>query len=205
MTTTSTTTDSTGITYNVSPEGEPYSLTEAVALAGPGDTISLADGTYREPIVTRVAGEDGNPLVFEGGRGAVISAFSGDRSLMWSQKVVDIRHSWITLRGFTIDGHLDDQEIEESFVDKCIWVEGLDKPTTVEYRGKSVETSLIGFSMYDMHIRNCGMECVRMRNWVTHAVIVDNFIEDCGIYDYRFQFDGKIGEGVYIGTSSNQV
>ena len=28
------------------------SLTEAMDVAGPGDTISLADGLYREPIVT---------------------------------------------------------------------------------------------------------------------------------------------------------
>ena len=40
---------------------------------------------------------EGNPLVIKGGRGAVISAFSGDRALMWDQKVVDIRHSWVTL------------------------------------------------------------------------------------------------------------
>ncbi|CAN0003927.1 unnamed protein product, partial [Sphacelaria rigidula] len=32
----------------------------------------------------------------------------------------------------------------------------------------------------------------------------NNVIEDCGIYDFRFQFDGKIGEAIYIGTSSNQ-
>lgn len=44
-----------------------------------------------------------------------------------------------------------------------------------------------------------------MRNWVTNSVIRDNDIETCGIYDFRFQFDGKIGEAIYIGTSSNQV
>lgn len=190
--------------YEVSPEGEPYSLTAALAEAGPGDTISLADGTYREPIITVVAGEEGNPLVIEGGPGAVISAFSGDRDLMWSQKVVDVRHSWITLRGFTVDGHLDSKEEEESFVDKCIWVEGLGEPTTQAYRGSTVETSLIGFVMDGMTVMNCGMECVRLRNWVTNSVITNNVIEDCGIYDFRFRFDGKIGEAIYVGTSSNQ-
>ena len=84
--------------YKVSPDGVPMTLTAALKVAGAGDTISLGDGIYREPIVTMKAGEDGNPLVIEGGRGAVINYFSGDRSLMWSQKVVDIRHSWITLR-----------------------------------------------------------------------------------------------------------
>ena len=44
-----------------------------------------------------------------------------------------------------------------------------------------------------------------MRNFVTNAVISNNVIEDCGIYDFQYQFDGKIGEAIYIGTSSNQV
>ena len=44
-----------------------------------------------------------------------------------------------------------------------------------------------------------------MRNFVTNAVITNNLIEDCGIYDFQYQFDGKIGEAIYIGTSSNQV
>ena len=84
--------------YDVSPDGEPMTLTAALDVAGPGDTISLADGVYREPIVTTQGGEEGSPLTIEGGRGAVINYFSGDKSIMWSQKVVDIKHSWITLR-----------------------------------------------------------------------------------------------------------
>ena len=41
-----------GTEYSVDPEGNPMSLTDALDVAGPGDTISLADGLYREPIVT---------------------------------------------------------------------------------------------------------------------------------------------------------
>ena len=89
--------------YDVSPDGEPMTLTAALDVAGPGDTISLADGIYLEPIVTTQGGEEGNPLTIEGGRGAVINYFSGDKSIMWSQKVVDIKHSWITLRVRIID------------------------------------------------------------------------------------------------------
>ena len=84
--------------YNVSPDGEPMTLTAALDEAGAGDTISLADGVYREPIVTLRGGEEGSPLTIEGGRGAVVNYFSGDKSVMWSQKVVDIKHSWITLK-----------------------------------------------------------------------------------------------------------
>ena len=84
--------------YNAGPDGKPMTIAAALDAAGPGDTIKLADGTYREPIVTKRSGEYGSPLTIEGGRGAVINYFSGDQSVMWSQKVVDIKHSWITLR-----------------------------------------------------------------------------------------------------------
>eukprot|EP00904_Undaria_pinnatifida_P005826 jgi/Undpi1/2373/HiC_scaffold_13.g05756.m3 len=193
-----------GTEYQVSPDGTPMSLTEALEKAGAGDTISLADGLYREPIVTMHAGEEGNPLVIKGTREAVISAFSGDRLLMWDQKVVDIRHSWITLEGFTINGHLNGLDKEEDYVDKCIFVEGQEAPTDVAFGGETVKSSLIGFHVSGMHIHNCGMECIRMRNFVTNSVIANNVIEDCGIYDFQYQFDGKIGEAIYIGTSSNQ-
>lgn len=51
-------------------------------------------------------------------------------------------------------------EEEESFVDKCIWIEGKEEPTTVAFGGSEVETSLIGFHMEDMTIRNCGCVAV---------------------------------------------
>ncbi|CAM9797922.1 unnamed protein product, partial [Ectocarpus sp. 13 AM-2016] len=190
--------------YEVSPDGSPMTLTAALEVAGAGDIISLADGIYREPIVTMNAGVEGNPLVITGGRGAIINYFSGDRSLMWSQKVVDIRHSYVTLEGFTIDGQLDDEDVEESYIDKCIFVEGQAAPTMLTHQGQEVESALIGTVIDGLKIQNCGMECIRMRNFVTNAVIQNNDIENCGIYDFRFQFDGKIGEAIYIGTSSNQ-
>lgn len=49
------------------------------------------------------------------------------------------------------------------------------------------------------------MECIRMRNFVTNSLIEENEIEDCGVYDFRFQFDSVIGEAIYVGSSSNQV
>lgn len=65
-------------------------------------------------------------------------------------------------QGFTIDGWLNDIDEEDSFVDKCIWVEGQDKPTTVGYLGREVETSLIGTVIEDMKIQNCG--CVELES-----------------------------------------
>lgn len=67
------------VTYDVTPEGSPYSLTDALAVAGPGDTISLADGKYDEAIVTMQGGEPGSPLTIVGDKGAVVAANSNDR------------------------------------------------------------------------------------------------------------------------------
>lgn len=47
-------------------------------------------------------------------------------------------------------------------------------------------------------------ECVRLKNFVTGAKLTSNTIQHCGLYDYKFG-DGKNGEGIYIGTSTNQV
>lgn len=39
---------------------------------------------------------------------------------------------------------------------------------------------------------------------MTNSEITDNTISNCGVYDYVFDEGGKNGEGIYIGTSSNQ-
>lgn len=62
-------------------------------------------------------------------------------------------------QGFTVDGWVDDIDEEDSFVGKCIFVEGQDTPTSVMYSGREVETSLLGTVIEDMKITNCG--CVR--------------------------------------------
>ncbi|CAN0136813.1 unnamed protein product [Pylaiella littoralis] len=188
-----------------SPDTEPYTIAGALALAMPGDTLQLEDGVYPEPIVTVRDGMEGSPITITGGPGAIINGYTGNRLLMWDQKVADIRNSWTTLNGFTVDGQIGDADEEESYVDKCVFVEGnANETTTVEYNGESVETILIGFVMTGVTIRNCGMECLRMRNFVTHAIVSGNDMTDCGIWDYRYRFDGEVGEAIYCGTSSNQ-
>lgn len=81
-------------TYDVTPDGgsdsTPYSLASALQKAGPGDTISLSDGTYKEALVTVQGGEEGSPLKIVGGRGAEINGHS-------NEKVVFVQHSWVSL------------------------------------------------------------------------------------------------------------
>ena len=48
-------------------------------------------------------------------------------------------------------------------------------------------------------------ECVRLKNFVTGAIISGNTIRNCGIYDYQLDGGEKNGEGIYVGTSINQV
>lgn len=79
--------------YKASTNGSPYSIATALAEAGPGDTISLADGTYDEPIVSVAGGEKGSPILITGGRDAVIQGAWGDML-----RAVSITHSWITLQ-----------------------------------------------------------------------------------------------------------
>lgn len=66
-----------------------YDLSGALALAGPGDIVSLGDGTYDDSIISVTDGEFGNPITVIGGPGAVIKA---------SSPSVRVRHSWITLQ-----------------------------------------------------------------------------------------------------------
>lgn len=48
-------------------------------------------------------------------------------------------------------------------------------------------------------------ECVWLKHNVVNTEILDNTIENCGIHDFEYDSDDKIGEGIYIGTSSDQV
>lgn len=66
------------------------------------------------------------------------------------------------VQGFTVNGQIGNKtDVEESYSDKCVYVEGNENKTTiVQYEGENVETILIGFHMEDMHILNCGYVAV---------------------------------------------
>lgn len=83
----------TATVFDVSPEGLPYSIEGALAVAGAGDIVSLADGIYNEPIVTIAGGAEGAPLIIEGGPGAVINAAYGE-----THRMVYVQHSWVMLQ-----------------------------------------------------------------------------------------------------------
>ena len=135
--------------YAVSPDGSPYSIEEAMDLAGPGDTVTLADGVYTAPIVTTKDGEEGNPITIEGGTGAIISGESDD-------KVVTVLHSWISLEGFTVDGQKAADDSKDSYIGKCVYVWGQKDPKAISFSGGEALASIIGFSMKGLTVQNCG-------------------------------------------------
>lgn len=52
---------------------------------------------------------------------------------------------------------------------------------------------------------NFGEECIRLRYFVTHAEVQGCTIESCGIDYFENGDGGKVGEGVYVGTSLGQL
>ncbi|CAM9985331.1 unnamed protein product, partial [Pylaiella littoralis] len=177
------------VVYDVSADGSTgYDLSGAMDLAEAGDTVSLSDGTYDQPIVSVRDGTDGSPITVTGGPGAIINGDYGDQNVL-------IAHSFITLTGFSVQGKIGSAGTSSDYIDKCVFVEGT---------GMSAASPLDGFVMEGLTVENCGGECVRLKYFVVNALVKDNTIENCGIHDYGFDSDRKNGEGVYIGTSSDQ-
>ncbi|CAM9939140.1 unnamed protein product [Ectocarpus sp. 6 AP-2014] len=177
------------VTYDASADGDGFDLYEAMDLAQAGDTVNLQDGTYDSALVSVRDGEFGSPITVSGGPGAIIKGSYSSRSVL-------ITHSFITLKGFTVEGKIGTSDTDEaSWVNKCVYVEG---------PGSQSSAVLDGFVMEDMIVQNCGGECVRLKDSVVNAQVMGNTISNCGVHDYMFNSGDKNGEGVYIGTSSTQ-
>ena len=65
--------------FQVSPDGQPFTIAQALDVAGPGDTVVLSDGVYSDPILTVRSGDEGSPITITGGTGAIISGAFDDR------------------------------------------------------------------------------------------------------------------------------
>lgn len=65
--------------FQASPDGQPFSIAQALDAAGPGDTVVLSDGVYSDPILTVRSGLEGSPITITGGSGAIISGALDNR------------------------------------------------------------------------------------------------------------------------------
>jgi hypothetical protein len=78
---------------------EPFGTIEAaLAVAGPGDRVSVRAGTYREKLRTQRGGEQGRAIVVVAGAGP------GSVTLSESGRVLTIDHPFIVFDGFIFDG-----------------------------------------------------------------------------------------------------
>lgn len=86
----------------LTPETPKLTLAGGLSAAGPGDTIKVFDGTYTANFATSKAGTSGNPITFRAANkyGAILS---GNGSTA-RQSTVEINHSYINFRDFTITG-----------------------------------------------------------------------------------------------------
>lgn len=161
-------------------------IQKAVDLAQPGDSIKLSAGIYLQDILSKKDGLPGTPIVITGPREAVVGGGGGLR-------IIEVRHSYISLKGFTVDGKSGTGTSASDFRDKLIYV-----------LGREPKKGAQGVKITGMRIQNAGGECIRLRYFAQNNEISDNTIQNCGLYDFRFNNGGKNGEGIYIGTAPEQ-
>lgn len=176
-----------GNDQNTGTEAQPKkSIQSALDTAKPGDVIFLLPGDYYQDVKTTKGGTKQNPITVSGNNSAVIHGAGNDR-------IFEVNHDYITLQGFTIDGKHGSTNKKDSYRDTLIYA-----------LGKQNRDGVDGLKILNMNIMNAGGECIRLRYFATGAEIRGNTIKNCGILDFVFNAGGKNGEGVYIGTSSNQ-
>jgi peptidoglycan hydrolase-like protein with peptidoglycan-binding domain len=165
---------------------ELETIQKAIDLAQPGDTIELSSGEYFGNIVSKRNGSSGSPITINGPADAVVKGGGNDR-------VIEINHDYHTLNGFTVNGLYKSNPSSSAYRDTLIYALGKDNRDGVD-----------GLKILNMTLKNAGGECIRLRYFATKAEIAYNTITDCGVYDFVYGAGGKNGEGIYLGTSSNQ-
>jgi hypothetical protein len=175
-----------------SPENALRTIQAALDRAQPGDTINLGPGDYFEDLTTKTHGTATARITLTGPRTAVLRGAGGAR-------VFQIFHDYYVLDGWTINGHDGNGNSQSDYRDKLLYVHG-----QRQYYQDQIKRGPTGLEVKNMLITNGGGECIRLRYFVTYANIHHNEIRNCGVHDFRFNAGGKNGEGIYIGTSSNQ-
>lgn len=196
--------------YYVSPNGSDAAgglsdkaplanINTALALAQPGDKIILLPGTYMQDVETVRSGTATAPIQIVGAAStayanangyvapAVIKG-SGD-----SDRMFQIRNSYIQLRDVILDGLWGDPDTMAGYREKLLFVHNDDDPA-----------GLKGIVIKHVLFRNAGGECLRFRYFVQNSEVAYSTFQDCGVHDFRFHAGKKNGEAIYIGTAFKQ-
>lgn len=211
-----------GTAYFVSPIGAdtnsgtsaaaPFkTIQKALDLAQPGTTITLAAGSYREAVATKVAGTAGAPITIRGPEtGKAVGGRYKATVYSPAGRVVSINHSYYTIDGFTIDGQPDIARTEypttlaqaRSFKDS---VQKRAINSKLVYVGAAATSAdIVGTTISNMFLNGSGGECVRFRNRAASSTVVNSVIQWCGMLgqgDGVGEYKYHNAEGVYVGTS----
>ncbi len=163
-------------------------IQQAMDIAQPGDTVLLMQGEYLQDISTIRNGLPNMPIRIIGMPGVIIRG-GGKTSIF------DIRHSFIELSHFSIDGLFSSSNKATDFRKKLIYIKGI--------KNKGIT----GIKLLYMNIKNARDECIRIKYQAHNNEVAYSYISYCGAQDYIFS-DGKKnhnGEAIYIGTAPEQI
>jgi len=169
------------------------SIQQALDVVQPGDTIYLGDGDYFQALITKRHATANAPITIVGSANAVLRGAANEG------RIFQIHHDYYVLDGWTINGHDGSGNSTGDYRDKLLYVHG----QAAAYGGE-VRRGPRGLEVRNMRFLNAGGECIRLRYFVQQANIHHNTFNNCGIYDFVLNAGGKNGEGIYIGTSSEQ-
>jgi hypothetical protein len=145
-------------------------------------------GEYFQDISSVRDGLADKPIKIKGMPGAVVKGGG-------ATSIFNIRHSYIEMSHFIIDGLFADTGTENSYRKKLVYVKGL--------KDKGVK----GVKLLYMDIKNARDECVRIKYLAQNNEVANSSISYCGAQDYKFSDGTKNhnGEAIYIGTAPEQI
>ena len=180
----------TGAATDAGTETAPFkTLQKALDIAQPGTTINLKKGTYKQAVITKVAGTSSAPITIKGpatGRADAVLYGMGGR-------VFSIDHSYYTLEGFTIDGQegIPPSEYQNKTLSQVREFKDSVQSRAVNskliYVGPSTKGGIVGTTISNMFLTGSGGECVRFRNQAANSLVVNSVIQWCGMKARRQQ------------------
>lgn len=176
-----------------SAESPLLTIQAALARAEGGDVIRILPGDYLQDFSSVRSGASDAPIRLigergEDGRGAVIRGAGGGH-------IVDIRHSHIWLEDLVFNGLVGRASEFDGYRSKLIYVMG----------GGGTAQGVSGVRLLRLTLRNAGTECVRFKFSVSKSEVAESLLENCGVWDFRFDRGMKNGEAIYVGTAPEQL
>lgn len=162
---------------------------------GAGDTCYLEEGDYYYDAVTWTDGTEDDPITITGDPDACLKGTNTQ------DRLLQIMHNYYIVDNICFDGSHDDDE----YVATAIYVLGVNEKSKLRKNGLDVTSSVTGLVLRNLEIKNFDSECIHFRYFVTWAEVTGCTIQYCGREDFDKGGDGKVGEGIYIGTALDQV